>query len=158
MCSVFVLCVFWPPFSLACPNYEVVGFQPQAAANHFLDSVHPLSYIFNPPNAEVCIKKTNKRRTDNGYSFFFHPNILLRPTRYDNNDTRRMIQLTYREEPLLLNGVSSKQFKSIMGSVQSWYIPEMYSIVWIWRETSNLVPYTSRWQINNFFDLIFLRK
>ena len=97
MCVVCV-CDLWPPVSLVCQNYDVVGFQPQAAANPFLGSVHPLSYIFNPPNYKVCMPETNEQRTENGYIFFFHPSILLSPTKYNNNNMRQMIQIIYRDE------------------------------------------------------------
>ena len=92
------VCVFWTPVSLAWPNYEVAGFQPQAADHHFIGSVYPPRYIFNPLNAKVCTTETNERRTDNRYSFLFHPSIILSPKRYDNNETRRMIRITYRDK------------------------------------------------------------
>ena len=41
---------------------------------------------------------TNERRTDSGYSFFFHTSIVLSPTRYDSNYTTQMIKITYREK------------------------------------------------------------
>ena len=39
--SVCVCC--WPPVSIPCPNYEVVGFQPQAVDINDLGYVHPPS-------------------------------------------------------------------------------------------------------------------
>ena len=52
---VCVVCVFWPPFSLACLNYYVVGFQPQAVANpeprHFTSAI----YLSKPPYANICM-------------------------------------------------------------------------------------------------------
>ena len=89
------MCVSWTPVSLACQNYEVAGFQTQAAANPFLGYVHHPSYILNPPNAKVCMPEMNEQRTDNGYMFFFHPSTLPSPKRYDNYDTRQVIRITY---------------------------------------------------------------
>ena len=48
--------------------------------------------------------ETNGPRTENGYIFFFHPSIILSPTRYNNNDTRKMIQITYRDKGGVIGG------------------------------------------------------
>ena len=46
---------FWPPVSIPCPNYEAVGFQPQAVDIPDLGSVNPPRYIFKPPyNEDAC--------------------------------------------------------------------------------------------------------
>ena len=66
VCICVCVCVFCPTYSIACLNYEVVGFQPQVAANTFLGSLHSPSYIFKPPNAKVCMPETNELKTDNG--------------------------------------------------------------------------------------------
>ena len=43
----YVCVCLWPPVTTPCPNYEVVGFQPQAVDIPDLGSVHPPQYIFN---------------------------------------------------------------------------------------------------------------
>ena len=42
---------------------------------------------------------------------FFHPSILLSPTRYDNNETRRMNRITYRDK----GGVIEGNWYAVMG-------------------------------------------
>ena len=52
--TTMYLC-FWPPDSIPCPNYEVMGFQPQAVDITDLGSVNPPIFILIPTKQkDVC--------------------------------------------------------------------------------------------------------
>ena len=79
---LFCVCmwIFCPPFSLECPNYEVVGFQPQAVANPEPRLGTYPQIHFNPPYVKVCMPE--KIRTKDrqwvqfvlSYQYYFKPN------------------------------------------------------------------------------------
>ena len=58
---------FWPPVNIACPNYEVVGLQPQTVDNPNLGSSYP-HLFFKPPRRLRCMTGTrgDKQRIENG--------------------------------------------------------------------------------------------
>ena len=55
---------FWPPVSIPCPNYEAVGFQPQAVDIPDLGSVNPLSTFSSPPTLKMHASDETKRTKD----------------------------------------------------------------------------------------------
>ena len=62
------VCVWvWSPVSIPCPNYEVVGFQPQGVDIPNLGSAYH-HWFFSSPLRWRCMPGTrqNERRTDNG--------------------------------------------------------------------------------------------
>ena len=67
------MCVFLPIVILACPNYDLVGLQPQSVANPFLGSVHPPRSIFSPPTPKYAFQRQTNKVQTMGTVFSFIP-------------------------------------------------------------------------------------
>ena len=116
-CSCYSQCVcvcvcFWPPVSIPCPNYELVGFQPQAVDIPDLGSVHPPSTFSIPPTLKMHASDETIRTKDRLWAHGRPPvwasgcpnklgtmysDYSLSPTRYkrqwhETNDTNYNIQ------------------------------------------------------------------
>ena len=58
------VCVFWPPISTTCPNYEAVGFQPQAMDINDQGYLHTPSEFPSPPMLKVHASEYTKQTKD----------------------------------------------------------------------------------------------
>ena len=99
-----VCCGFWPPVSLACPNYEVVGLQHQSVANTEPRLYTPPQMHFQDPPLQSIHVRYDKNEGHTMGTFFLSSHNYLIPSRYDYDDTRRMIRVTYRDEGWKIGG------------------------------------------------------
>ena len=69
------VCEFWPPVRVTCPNYEVVGFQPQEVDTPDLGYVHTPSAFSIPPKLKIHASDEMKRTKDRQWAHILATSI-----------------------------------------------------------------------------------
>ena len=67
------VCVSWTPAIIPCPNYEVVGFQPQAVDISVLGYVRPPSKFSIPPTLKMHAGDNTRQTKDRQWAYLWYP-------------------------------------------------------------------------------------